>query len=131
MGEAPKASRLAIFLPFAFLAVAMPPLTASAAGDPARGESLFNSRCRACHAADRDASGPRIRGVFGRTAGAVAGFRYSSAMARVGTVWNDETLDAFLAAPAKAIPRTAKSTRVADPQDRADLIAYLKTLTAP
>jgi cytochrome c len=131
VGAAPKAFRLAIFLPFAFLAVMAPPLPALAAGDPARGESLFNSRCRACHAADRDASGPRIRGVFGRTAGAVAGFRYSSAMARAGTVWNDETLDAFLAAPAKAIPGGAKSSGVADPRDRADIIAYLKTLTAP
>jgi cytochrome c len=131
VGAAPKAFRLAIFLPFAFLAVAAPPLSASAAGDPARGGSLFNSRCRACDAADRDASGPRIRGVFGRTAGAIAGFHYSSAMARAGTVWNDETLDAFLSAPAKAIPGTAKSTGVANAQDRADIIAYLKTLTAP
>ena len=52
-------------------------------------------------------------------------------MARAGTVWNDETLDAFLAAPAKAIPGTVKSKGVANPQDRADIIAYLKTLTGP
>jgi cytochrome c len=65
-------------------------------------------------------SGPRIRGVFGWTAGSVPGFRYSSAMARAGTVWNDETLDAFLAAPAKAIPGTSKSSGVANSRDRAE-----------
>ena len=67
----------------------------------------------------------------GGAAGAVAGFRYSNAMAGAGMVWNEETLDAFLAAPAKAIPGTAKSRGVADAQDRADIIAYLKRLTEP
>lgn len=52
-------------------------------------------------------------------------------MARAGMVWNDETLDAFLAAPAKAIPGTTKSRGVANSQDRADIIAFLKTLTEP
>jgi cytochrome c len=127
---AAKAFRPAIcMLALAAFDGAPAPLHASAAGDSVRGASLFNSRCRSCHAADRNTSGPRIRGVFGRAAGSVAGFRYSSAMARAGAVWKDETLDAFLAAPARAIPGTTKSRGVANPKDRADLIAYLKTLT--
>ncbi len=72
-----------------------------------------------------------MRGIYGRLAGSVAGFRYSSAMAKAGLVWNEATLDAFLAAPAQAIPGTSKSRGVANPQDRADIIAYLKTLTEP
>jgi cytochrome c2 len=52
-------------------------------------------------------------------------------MADAGMVWNEETLDALLAAPGKAIPGTAKSRGVANAEDRADIIAYLKRLTEP
>jgi hypothetical protein len=76
----------------------------------------------------------RVRAFAASSGGApapAAGFRYSNAMADAGMVWNEETLDALLAAPGKAIPGTAKSREVADAQDRADIIAYLKTLTEP
>jgi cytochrome c len=44
-----------------------------------------------------------------------------------GIVWNEKTLDRFLAAPTKVVPGTAMGyAGVDDPRERADLIAYLK-----
>jgi cytochrome c len=105
-----------------------------APGDPARGEKIY-SRCFACHAIDRDRTGPRHAGLFGRTAGSVPGFPYSPAMKKAGAnglVWNDETLDKFLQNPTKFVPGTRMGyAGVKDDQERADLLAYLKQATRP
>jgi cytochrome c len=98
-------------------------------GDPARGETIYG-RCFACHAIDRDRTGPRHAGLFGRHAGGVPGFPYSPAMKKAGAsglVWNDETLDKFLRNPTAFIPGTRMTyAGVKDDQERADLLAYLK-----
>lgn len=99
---------------------------AAAAGDATRGEKVYE-RCAACHSLDRDRTGPRHCGLFGRRAGSRPGFDYSQAMRGSGIVWNDATLDRFLAAPTKVVPGTAMGyAGVDDPRDRADLVAYLK-----
>jgi cytochrome c len=74
--------------------------------------------------------GPNLHGLFGRRAGAVAGFNYSPAVKESNIVWNAETLDQFLAAPTRMVPGTRMVTRVADPARRAALIAYLNAETA-
>ena len=71
------------------------------------------------------------RGVVGRTAGTVADFNYSKAVKSSGVVWSEETLDKWLTNPQAFIPGQRMNFRVIDPADRADLIAYLKTLTLP
>ena len=115
------------------LAAAMPLALALPQGDPARGEKIYG-RCFACHAIDRDRTGPRHAGLFGRPAGSVAGFPYSPALKKAGAnglVWNDETLDKFLQNPTKFIPGTRMTyAGVPNDQDRADLLAYLKAATA-
>lgn len=94
--------------------------------DALRGEQVY-TRCLACHALAFDRVGPRHCGLFGRLAGSVPGVDYSAAMKRSGIVWNDKTLDRFLASPMKVVPGTSMTyDGVADPKDRADLIAYLK-----
>ena len=99
--------------------------TAAAAGDAARGEQLY-SRCAACHALAYDRVGPRHCGLLGRRAGAVSGFDYSDAMKRSKLVWNAKTLDRFLADPVRTVPGTTMTyAGVPDPEERADLIAYL------
>lgn len=105
---------------------------ALADGDAARGQTLF-SRCSACHTVtEQNKIGPHLSGVFGRTAGTVEGFTYSKAMVAYGKAWDEGTLDTYLAAPNKAVPGTKMTTgAIANPQDRADVIAYLKTLAAP
>ena len=99
---------------------------ASTAGDPARGAEIYG-RCQACHALAYDRTGPKHCGLIGRRAGSVPGFDYSPAMKRAGFVWNEQTLDRFLADPLKTVPGTAMTyAGVADAQERADLIAYLR-----
>ena len=99
---------------------------ASAAPDAVHGEQVY-VRCQACHALAYDRVGPHHCGLFGRKAGSVAGFGYSPAMKQSRIVWNDKTLDRFLTAPLKMVPgSTMTYDGVADANDRADLIAYLK-----
>jgi cytochrome c len=104
---------------------------AFADADPVRGKTVF-VQCSACHATTpQNKVGPYLAGVFGRTAGTVAGFRYSKAMAGSGTVWNEQSLDAFLAGPSKTLPGTSMPVALSSARDRADVIAYLKSLTQP
>jgi len=98
----------------------------AAAADPEKGKEIYG-RCLACHALEYDRVGPRHCGLFGRRAGSVKGFTYSEAMQRSKIVWNEKTLDRFLANPPKAVPGTAMTyAGVPDAKERADLIAYLK-----
>lgn len=102
--------------------------TAWADGDAAKGKTLFG-RCSGCHTiTDQNRAGPHLSGVFGRVAGTVQGARYSKALAGSGIVWSDQTLDQFLAGPSKAVPGTTMGISLPNAQDRADIIAYLKTL---
>jgi cytochrome c len=98
----------------------------AAGADAARGEKLY-ARCAACHALAYDRVGPRHCGVLGRRAGSVPGFEYSPALKKSGITWTAKALDRFLAAPLEVVPGTTMTyAGVADPKERADLIAYLK-----
>jgi cytochrome c len=97
--------------------------------DVSKGAEVF-AACAACHAADQPAkTGPDLRGVYGRKAGSVPGFRYSRALKTANIVWNDEKLDEFLAEPQTAVPgNTMPYPGLPDEQQRRDVIAYLKSL---
>jgi len=115
----------------AMLSVAAPALRAQALppGDAERGKELY-ARCQGCHSIDRNRIGPMHRGLFGRRAGTVDGFNYSKAMKQSGIVWDEAALDAFLAAPRDVVPGTRMTyAGIKDPQERADLITYLKEAT--
>lgn len=97
-----------------------------AAPDAARGEQIY-ARCQACHALAFDRVGPRHCGLFGRPAGSVPGFAYSTAMKNAQLTWNAKTLDRFLTNPLKVVPGSSMTyDGVADAAERADLIAYLQ-----
>lgn len=96
------------------------------AGDTARGKMVFERRCTGCHALDENREGPQLRTVFGRTAGSVAGFKYSASVARLGLTWNPETLDRWLADPDAMVPGNDMSFATPKAADRKDLIAYLQ-----
>ena len=99
---------------------------AAAAPDAARGEQIY-ARCTACHALTFDRVGPRHCGLLGRRAGTVPGFEYSTAMKNSKITWNEKTLDRFLTKPLSMVPGTSMTyDGVPDPNERADLIAYLK-----
>ena len=98
---------------------------AGAVGDAARGAVVYE-RCAGCHALDRDRTGPRHCGLLGRRAGSVPGFEYSPAMKRSKIVWTARALERFLADPMRTVPGTSMGyAGIADPAERADLIAYL------
>jgi cytochrome c len=102
----------------------------AASGSTARGEQVYE-RCLACHSLDRDRTGPRHCGLFGRKAGSVKEFEYSDAMRKSKIVWNAKTLDRFLAAPLKLVPGTSMGyAGVTDAGERADLVAFLKAANA-
>jgi len=68
-------------------------------------------------------------GVVGRSAGAIPAFRYSPAMRNAKIVWDEKTLDAYLADPQKVIPGNAMPfAGIPDRRERAHVIEYLKTL---
>src|ERR1700730_13377979 len=96
---------------------------ASADGDAARGKTLF-TRCSSCNAVtEQNKVGPHLSGVFGRSAGTVAGARYSKAMTASGMTWDEQRLYAFLTEPTRVLPGTTMSVRLANAEDRADVIA--------
>jgi cytochrome c len=91
---------------------------------------LYQARCAACHSLDYNGAGPAHRGVFGRAAAQVAGFAYSDALKATRLVWNEESLDRWLADPEKFAPGQRMGLSVPDAKERSDLIAYLKKATA-
>jgi cytochrome c len=99
---------------------------ASLQGDAARGQVAFNKRCTGCHNLDANRDGPRLRGVYGRTAASNPVFSYSAALKKSGITWNDATLDQWLKDTDAMIPGNDMEFRVKNAQERADLIAFLR-----
>jgi cytochrome c len=91
------------------------------------GRDLFAKRCSGCHALDLDKEGPRLRGVFGRKAGAVAGFPYSDALRNSGIIWDENGLNRWRQNPEEAVKNTNMEFRVSDAAERAALIEFLKS----
>jgi len=110
-------------------------LCASLLGEPAqaqdadKGQHAF-ARCAACHTIDGTTrTGPTLANIVGRKSGSIAGFRYSRAMKNANLVWDEQTLDAYIAAPQKEVPGNVMPfAGISDPGTRADIIAYLATL---
>jgi cytochrome c len=98
---------------------------ANAAGDARRGEKLYKD-CQACHSIEKNDIGPMHKGVIGRTAGTVAGYDYSPALRNAKITWTEDNLDKWLTNPQDFIPENKMFYEVENPQDRADLIAFLR-----
>ena len=96
-------------------------------GDAARGQTVYE-RCEGCHSPDANRVGPMHRGVVGRQAGSLPDYNYSQGLKTAGFVWTDALLDKWLTNPQALVPGAKMGFRLADPQERADVIAYLETL---
>ena len=105
--------------------VAGPASAGGLAGDPDRGEHIYEA-CMDCHSLDKNDVGPRHRGVFGRKAGSLPDYAYSDALKSSNLVWNEETLDKWLTDPQAFVPGAKMFFHLPNPQDRADVIAFLK-----
>lgn len=101
-----------------------------ASADPAKGEQVFK-KCAACHNADQggaNALGPNLWGVVGKPHAAHPGFAFSDALKGVPGNWDFKALDAWLANPKKYAPGTKMTfAGLSNPQDRADIIAFLNS----
>jgi len=103
---------------------------ASFTGDAAAGEKVFLA-CKTCHAIEpgKNMVGPSLHALQGRKSGSVPGYAYSTANKGSGITWNNEKLFQYLENPQRVIPGTKMTyTGVKDPQQRANVIAYLDTL---
>ena len=94
-------------------------------GDASHGEALYEA-CQDCHSLDKNDVGPRHRGVFGRKAASLPDYDYSDALKSTNIVWNEETLDTWLTDPQAVAPGAKMFFHLDNPQDRVDVIAYLK-----
>lgn len=102
--------------------------------DKDRGRLVFGS-CRTCHYPDAfmgHNNGPNLSGIFGKVAGKQSGFQYYSEFFKQAEfVWTPQLLFTWLESPMVMFPESSMMSRgVPDPQDRADLIAYLMQATA-
>jgi cytochrome c len=120
-----SAARAASVLAFALLAAAAIPNAALAAGDADHGEVLYQG-CQDCHSLDKNDVGPRHRGVFGRKAGSLPDYKYSNALKNSDFVWDEQTLDKWLTNPQVFVPGSKMFYHLAQAQDRADVIEFLK-----
>ncbi len=102
-------------------------------GDAERGAAIY-AECATCHQVGQGAVhrvGPHLNGVFGRKLAGLDDYpRYSPGLKRAGAdgvVWTFETLDAYIENPRALVTGTRMSFGGIDaPQDRADVIAYLR-----
>src|SRR5262245_53053512 len=99
---------------------------AATAGDAAKGQVVFTQVCSVCHKDPAGPLGPSLKGVYGRKAGSTE-FKYSKGMVESGITWDDAKLDTYLQGPSKMIQGGIMAINVAKPEDRANVIAYLKT----
>jgi cytochrome c len=110
-------------------AVPLPELLAKADAD--KGKGLFKV-CATCHSYEKGAAakvGPDLWGVVGRPKGSES-FSYSDAMKGKGGNWTFADLDAFITSPKTFVPGTKMGFGgEPDAGKRADLIAYLRTLS--
>jgi cytochrome c len=98
------------------------------------GERQFQRKCSICHSLaddDQRRAGPTLAGLFGRPAGAVEGYAYSETVANLGINWTAETIDQlFDLGPDHFIPGSKMPMqRITRPEDRSDLIEFLKDNT--
>lgn len=103
------------------------------AQDAAAGEKVF-AQCRACHQMGENAKnavGPHLNGLFGRTAGSVEGYNYSPANKNSGITWDEAVFHEYIQNPRAKIPGTKMVyAGLKDEQRINDLIAYLKQFDA-
>ena len=122
--------RLLIVLTLTAASAALP-LTAARAQNADNGKTVFRQVCGICHTvvAGKNMVGPSLSGVAGRKSGSLPDFHYSDAMKNANVMWDEATLDKYLANPRSVVPGTLMAyAGLKDDEKRKDLIAYLATV---
>ena len=97
--------------------------------DAVMGKNVFARRCSGCHSPDINKGGPRLRGILKRKAASVDGFPYSEALKKSGIVWDEKQLDRWIEKPEAVVKDNDMEFGLANAEERAAIIAYLKTLS--
>ena len=98
------------------------------AGDAVKGKKIF-LKCAACHSLDAGVNkvGPSLHGIIGRASASIAGFNYSDAMKGANLTWDIATIEKYITNPKALVPGNKMAfPGLPKPEDRANLIAYLK-----
>ena len=100
-------------------------------GDAAKGQKSF-AKCASCHTitpGGPNGQGPNLAGIVGDKKGVGRnGFAFSDGLKAKGGVWDDASLDAWLTNPSGYVAGTKMGfAGLSDAQERANVIAYLKT----
>ena len=98
-------------------------------GDRERGKALFEKRCTGCHALTQNRQGPKLQGVYGRASGSVEGFAYSAAIKNAQIIWDEQSLEKWLIDPDAYISGNEMDFLISNPQERRDIISYLKRVS--
>jgi cytochrome c len=93
------------------------------------GKETFEKRCTGCHSLDHEKTGPHLRGVYGREAASVSSFQYSESLRKSGVRWDSGSLDKWLTDPDGFVPDNDMAFRVANKEERAAIIEYLKEVS--
>ncbi|MFQ5565190.1 MAG: c-type cytochrome [Paracoccaceae bacterium] len=105
---------------------------ATETGDPEAGRQVFRA-CAACHSLvpDRHMTGPSLAAIWGRKAATIEGFsRYSEALKAANVIWDEHSLDAWLADPRGFVPGNRMTFQgLTDAEQRRDLIAFLRSVS--
>lgn len=103
-----------------------------AEASPAQGEKAAR-KCTVCHSLEPGGPvkvGPDLYDIVGRKTASAPGFSYSPALMAKDGVWTYEALDVWITNPAAAIPGSRMAfSGIASPRERADLLAYLRSLS--
>jgi len=99
-------------------------------GNAKKGAKIFKAKCAQCHTIDKGGNtkqGPNLFGLFGRPAGTLAGFEYSSANKESGITWSEKHLLVYLKNPKAYIPGTKMVfAGLKKEKEQGDLIAYFR-----
>jgi cytochrome c len=99
--------------------------------DLALAEQQFLTSCGTCHTTAEDAplrQGPNLHSVYGRRAGTLPDFKYSTVLKSGGWTWDEATLDPWIENAQAAHPGTFMNYRQSDPAKRQLVIQYPKSL---
>ena len=107
-----------------------PALACAAAAQDDAGQLMFNNACRTCHVVKQGDNrlGPNLYKIIGRLAGSVDDYGYSSAMDNADFVWDEATLDRFIANPEQVVPGNNMKPfgGISSKEDRAKIIGFLR-----
>jgi cytochrome c len=100
------------------------------AGDAGKGKDIFMAQCASCHTMNTMSTGPPLGGIFDKAIASNGDFAYSSSLKGKSKLkWDEKNLDKWIAKPSGFAPGNKMGfAGIEKKGDRADLIAYLKSV---